>query len=74
MGTVGDSYDNAMMETVWSSLKRELVYETHFSTKEEARRAVFEWLIWYNSKRLHSSISYMSPMEFEESLIDKEAA
>lgn len=74
MGTVGDSYDNAMMETVWSSLKRELVYETHFSTREEARRAVFEWLIWYNSKRLHSSISYMSPMEFEESLVNNEAA
>ncbi|MGH9055187.1 MAG: IS3 family transposase [Acidimicrobiales bacterium] len=74
MGTVGDSYDNAMMESAWSSLKRELVYETHFSTKEEARRAVFEWIIWYNSERLHSSISYMSPMEFEESWGNQEAA
>ncbi|MGH8981777.1 MAG: IS3 family transposase, partial [Acidimicrobiales bacterium] len=50
MGTVGDSYDNAMMESVWSSFKRELVYETHFSTKEEARQAVFQWIIWYNSE------------------------
>lgn len=74
MGTVGTSYDNAMMESAWSSLKRELVYETHFSTKEEARRLVFEWIVWYNSDRLHSSIEYMSPMEFEESLDRQEAA
>lgn len=74
MGTVGTSYDNAMVESVWSSLKRELVYEMHFSTIEEARRVVFEWIIWYNSERLHSSIGYMSPMEFEESLTHQEAA
>jgi transposase InsO family protein len=74
MGTVGDSYDNAMMESAWSSLKRELVYETHFTTREEARQAVFEWLVWYNRERLHSSIAYMSPMEFEESLDNQEAA
>lgn len=74
MGSVGDSYDNAMMESAWSSLKRELVYETHFATREEARRAVFEWIIWYNAERLHSSISYMSPMEFEEFWNNQEAA
>jgi putative transposase len=74
MGSVGDSYDNAMMESAWSSLKRELVYETHFSTREEARRAVFEWITWYNGERLHSSIEYMSPMEFEESWDNQEAA
>jgi putative transposase len=74
MGTVGDSYDNSMMESAWSSLKRELVYETHFTTREEARRAVFEWLIWYNGERLHSSIDYMSPIKFEESWDNQIAA
>jgi len=74
MGSVGDSYDNCMMESAWSSLKRELVYETHFTTREEARQAVFEWLIWYNYERLHSSIGYMSPVEFEESWDNQEAA
>jgi transposase InsO family protein len=74
MGSVGDSYDNSMMESAWSSLKRELVYETHFTTREEARQAVFEWLIWYNHERLHSSIGYMSPVEFEESSDNQEAA
>jgi transposase InsO family protein len=74
MGTVGDSYDNAMAESLWASLKRELVDNTHFSTKAEARLAIFEWIVWYNTERLHSSLDYMSPREYEESLRDQEAA
>lgn len=66
MGTVGDSYDNAMAESLWSSLKRELVDDTYFATKEEARLAIFEWIAWYNTERLHSSLDYMSPREYEE--------
>ena len=65
MGSVGDSYDNAMAEAFWSSLKRELIDVTHFCTIAEARAAVFEWIIWYNRKRLHSSIGYITPEEFE---------
>lgn len=74
MGTVGDSYDNAISETVWASLKRELVHEANFSTKEEARQAIFEWIIWYNNERLHSSLGYVSPREFEEALRSQQAA
>jgi transposase InsO family protein len=74
MGTVGDSYDNAMAESFWSSLKRELVDDAHFATKEDARLAIFEWIIWYNNERLHSSLGYASPQEFEESLDNQEAA
>jgi transposase InsO family protein len=74
MGTVGDSYDNAMAESLWSSLKRELVDDAEFLTKREARLAVFEWIMWYNRERLHSSLGYLTPIEFEQTLDNQEAA
>ena len=74
MVTVGESYDNAMAESLWSSLKRELVDDTHVATQEEARLAIFEWITWYNNERLHSSLDYMTPREYEESLQNQEAA
>jgi transposase InsO family protein len=66
MGTVGDSYDNAMAESFFASLKRELVDDEHFATRAEARTAVFEWLVWYNTDRLHSSLDYRPPVEYEQ--------
>jgi putative transposase len=66
MGTVGDSYDNAMAEALWASLKKELVYRTNFNTQEEARTAIFDWIHWYNKTRRHSSIGYVSPIQFEQ--------
>ena len=68
MGTVGDSYDNAMAESFFASLKRELVDDEHFATRAEARAAVFEWLIWYNADRLHSALEYRPPVEYEHHL------
>ena len=55
-----------MAESFFASLKRELVDIAHYSTKQEARTAIFEWIVWYNRERLHSSIGYKPPEEFEE--------
>lgn len=74
MGSVGDSYDNAMAESFFASLKRELVDITHFSSIAEARVLVFEWIVWYNRVRLHSSIGYLPPEEFEALRRDQRAA
>ena len=51
-----------MMESVWASLKTELVHQRNFATKQEAIDAIFEWIdVWYNRKRRHSSLGYVSP-------------
>ena len=65
MGSVGDCYDNAMMESFFSSLEAEVLDRNHFRTRDEAREAIFSWLGWYNVQRRHSSIGYLSPREFE---------
>ena len=62
-------YDNAAMESFWSTLKRELVYRRDFLTHEEARREIFAYIeTRYNRKRLHSSLDYLSPINFENQL------
>ena len=69
MSRRGNCYDNAAMESFWSSLKRELVYRRQFATREEARAAIFEWIeVFYNRERLHSALGYHSPVDFETNL------
>ena len=66
MGTAGDAYDNAMCESFFGTLETELLSREHFATHEQARRRIFSFLEgWYNVRRLHSSIGYCSPLEFE---------
>ncbi|WP_279613078.1 IS3 family transposase [Caballeronia zhejiangensis] len=66
MGTAGDAYDNAMCESFFGTLEAELLAREHFATHEQARRRIFSFLEgWYNVRRLHSSIGYCSPLEFE---------
>ncbi len=66
MSRKGNCYDNAFAESFFHTLKNELT-EKIFATKEEARKAIFEYIeCWYNTKRLHSSLGYMSPKEYAE--------
>jgi putative transposase len=67
MGSVGDCYDNAMCESFFATLECELLERTTFRTKAEAEAAVFQFLEgWYNPHRLHSSLNYVSPVNYEK--------
>jgi transposase InsO family protein len=66
MSRPGNCYDNAVVESFFGTLKGELVEREHYRTREEARASVFEWIeCWYNRKRRHSSLGYVSPEAFE---------
>ena len=66
MSRKGNCYDNAYIESFWSSLKFETVYHRKFATRTEARTALFEYIeVFYNRTRLHSSLGYLSPVNFE---------
>ncbi len=66
MGSVGDSYDNAMCESFFGTLECELIQRCSWANHAAARAAVFEYIEgWYNPRRLHSAIGYRSPIAFE---------
>ncbi len=66
MGTVGDCYDNAMMESFWATMQLELLDTKEWQTRNELANAIFEWIeCWYNPKRRHSRIGMHSPVTFE---------
>ncbi|MFC2084419.1 IS3 family transposase [Bacteroidota bacterium] len=66
MSRRGNCYDNAVAESFFHTLKTELIYFERYNTKDEARTSIFEYIeIFYNRKRIHSSIGYLTPEEFE---------
>jgi len=66
MSRRGDCWDNAPVESFFATLKKEMVHRTKFETREQASTAVFGWIeVWYNRKRRHSSLGYLSPEMFE---------
>jgi len=70
MSRIGNCYDNAVAESFFSTLKRELVHHEKYKTREEASQSLFEFIeVFYNRQRRHSTLDYRSPAEFEESLI-----
>ena len=65
----GDCWDNAVMESFWGTLKAELVDGANYATRDEARASIFEYVeVFYNRERLHSSLGYQSPEQFEAGL------
>jgi transposase InsO family protein len=66
MSRKGNCFDNACIESFHSIIKRELVYLGKFKTREQAIQRIFEYIeVWYNRERVHSSIGYLTPVEYE---------
>ena len=63
----GNPYDNAMMESFYRTLKRELLGNQMFATIDQAKLEIFQYIeLYYNTKRPHSSLGYISPAQFEK--------
>lgn len=75
MSRKGNCWDNAPMESFFGTLKRELVHQKRYRTRQEARRDIFEYIErFYNRRRLHSSLGYMSPAEYERQWAEQRQA
>jgi len=69
MSRKGDCWDNAVSESFFGTLKNELVYHEKYKTREEARLSIFDYIeTFYNKRRIHSYLNYVSPEEFEKSM------
>lgn len=66
MSRKGDCWDNAVSESFFATLEHELLAMSDFHSRDEARRAIFEFIeVWYNRERMHSTLGYLSPVEYE---------
>jgi transposase InsO family protein len=71
VGRTGQCWDNALAESFFSSLKGELIDTRAWPTRAGARRAVVEYIAWYNGTRLHSTLGYQSPADYENNHHEK---
>ena len=75
MSRKGDCWDNSVVESFFGSLKTERVFDSRYETREQARRDIVGYIeMFYNSKRRHSYLGYLSPKEFEKRMATKKAA
>jgi putative transposase len=71
MSRKGDCYDSAVAESFFGNLKNELVHHRRFSSRDEARAAIFDYVeLFYNRQRAHATLEFVSPMEYERSNSD----
>ena len=72
MSRKGNPYDNAVMESFYKTLKRELVRGKKYETRIETSQDIFKYIeLYYNTKRMHSTLGYMSPLDYERQNIQK---
>jgi transposase InsO family protein len=70
MSRKGNCWDNAVVESFFHTLKTELIYSERFNTRNEAKAKVFDWIeVFYNRQRLHSTLGYMPPAQYEAKLV-----
>jgi transposase InsO family protein len=75
MSRKGDCYDNAVVESFFATLEWELIDGADWHTRAQARSAIFEYIeVWYNRQRRHSTLSYRSPVAYEQVVFAKQAA
>ena len=70
MSRKGNCWDNACSETLFSSLKVERLHGQRFRTIRDAKDEIISWLLWYNRTRMHSTLNYVSPIEFEQNWME----
>ena len=72
MSGKGNCWDNAVMESFYRTLKVELIYQNTYETRRQAQSDIFEYIeIFYNRERLHSSLGYYTPEEYERLILEK---
>ena len=75
MGTIGDALDNALAESFFATLQLELLDRRSWRTRQQLATAIFDYIeVFFNRQRLHSTLGYLSPSEFEEVYALKQAA